>query len=157
MKKCILQVEDSADDARLLQLIFQKAGVSNHIITVPNGEEAVCYLKGEGAYADRTRFPMPGVLLIDLKLPGISGFDVLEWVKQQPSLKEILLVGLSGHDEISQIGRLYKLGARSFLTKPVNLAEIMNLIKAFTGHWTLVQSNELPINQTAPSATSPGA
>lgn len=139
MGKLILQVEDSVDDARLLQLAFQKAGVTNQIITVPNGEEAFCYFKGEGAYADRNKFPMPGVVLLDLKLPGTSGFDVLAWIKQQSSLKGILIVAISGHSEITQVKRAYALGANSFLTKPINEEDVVNLTNAFKGHWTFDQ------------------
>jgi CheY-like chemotaxis protein len=144
MRKPILQVEDSADDARLLQLAFQKAGVTNQIITVQDGEEALCYLNGEGACADRNRFPMPGVILLDLKLPGISGFDVLAWIKQQSSLKEILIVVISGHSEISQLNRAYSLGAHSFLTKPINGQDVANLTNAFKEHWTFDQHDQMP-------------
>lgn len=136
MTKPILQVEDSADDARLLELAFQKAGVTNQIITVQNGEEAICYLKGEGIYADRDKFPMPGVILLDLKLPGISGFEVLAWGKQQSYSKGILIVAISGHSEISQVNHAYSLGAHSFLTKPINEEDIVNLTKAFKPYWT---------------------
>jgi len=136
MKKPILQVEDSEDDARLLQLAFQKAGIINEIITIHSGDEAICYLKGEGAYADRATFPMPGVLLLDLKLPGTSGFEVLEWIKQQSSPPDTLLVAISGYSEMHNVNRAYKLGARSFLTKPINPEDIVNLTKAFGGYWS---------------------
>src|SRR5258706_12659640 len=117
MTQPILQVEDSEDDARFLQGVFQKAGVINPIITVKNGDEAICYLKGEGAYANRDKFPMPGVLLLDLRLKGTSGFDVLEWMRHQTNLKGILILVITGYHEIGQVNRAYALGAHSFLTK----------------------------------------
>ncbi len=137
MTKPILLVEDSDDDARLLSLVFRKAGITNQIITAPNGKEAIWYLKGEGAYADRDRFPMPDVVLLDLKLPGISGFDVLEWVIWQSSLRKILIIVISGHSEIFQVKLAYALGAHLFLTKPINEEDVANLTKAFKEYWTI--------------------
>jgi CheY-like chemotaxis protein len=139
MTKPILQVEDSHDDALFLQSVFQKAGVTNPIITVKNGDEAICYLKGEGAYVTRDKFPLPGVLLVDLRLPGTSGFDVLEWVMAQPNLKGILILAITGHHEMGHVSRAYALGAHSFLTKPIKEEDVANLTKAFKGYWTFRQ------------------
>ncbi|MDB6110547.1 MAG: response regulator receiver protein [Pedosphaera sp.] len=136
MTKPILQVEDSEDDARFLQGVFQKAGVINPIITVKNGDEAICYLKGVGAYANRDKFPVPSVLLVDLKLAGASGFDVLEWVSHQPNLNGMLTLVITGYHEIGQVNRAYVLGAHSFLTKPIKEEDVANLTKGFKGYWT---------------------
>ncbi len=136
----ILQVEDSGDDARLLSLAFQKAGVANPIITVQNGEEAIRYFKGEGPYADRKQFPLPKVLLLDLKLPGISGFDVLESLIKESLLRGVLIVVTSGHNEMFQMNRAYSLGASSFLTKPIHPEDVRNLAKAFKKYWICDQS-----------------
>lgn len=136
MAKLILQVEDSDDDARLLALAFAKAGIANQIITVSNGEEALCYFKGEGVYADRDKYPLPGVLLLDLKLPGINGFDLLEMLIKHSFAKEVFTVVISGHNEIFQVSRAYEMGAKSFLTKPIQQADVANLVKGFQGHWT---------------------
>jgi CheY-like chemotaxis protein len=137
MTKPILQVEDSEDDALLLKLAFRKIGVVNRIITVPNGDEAIGYLKGDGPYSDRDKFPRPGVVLVDLKLPGTDGFAVLDWIKHQPVQDSMLILAITGHHEIGQVNRAYSLGARSFLTKPVNAEDIANLVKGFPGYWTL--------------------
>jgi CheY-like chemotaxis protein len=139
MIKPILQVEDSDGDARLLELVFRKAGVTNQIITVPNGDEAICYFKGEGPYADRSKFPLPGVLLLDLKLPGTGGFEVLEWMKAHPAFKEMLILVITGQQELGQVNRAYALGARSFLTKPFNEQDVANITKAFGGYWSFRQ------------------
>lgn len=135
MAKPILQVEDSDDDARLLQLVFQKAGVTNEIITLNSGDEAIRYLKGEGAYTDRSQFPVPGVLLLDLKLPGTNGFEVLEWIKREALPIEMLMVAISGYSEIFTVNRAYQLGARSFLTKPIREQDVANLLNTFKGYW----------------------
>jgi CheY-like chemotaxis protein len=140
MRKLILQVEDSNDDARLLELTLSKVGVTNQLVTVQSGEEAVRYMKGEGIYADRARFPLPGVMLVDLKLPGISGFDMMELLIKESFLKAILVVVISGHGEVVQLNRAYSLGAQSFLTKPVKEVDVVNLIKAYPNPWALEQA-----------------
>src|SRR5579883_2465504 len=109
--KPILLAEDFPDDARILQTVLKKAGVLNPIFVVSDGAEALDYLKGEGFYADRTRFPLPAVLLLDLKMPKLDGFSVLEWCKAQPFLKDMLVVVLTGHREINAVNRAYSLGA----------------------------------------------
>jgi len=138
----ILQVEDSDNDARLLSLAFREAGVINPVITVPNAEQAICYFAGTGNYADRERFPLPGILLIDLKLPGMGGLDLLDLLTKQFSLKGVLLVVVSAYDEIFHVNRAYALGAQTFLSKPVQVQDITNMAKAFQGHWTFAQPRQ---------------
>jgi len=135
MMRPILLAEDSADDAMVIQSTLKKAGVLNPVFVVSDGANAVAYLKGAGFYADRDLFPLPGVFLLDLKMPGKDGFEVLEWWKTQPQLKHLLVVVLSGYHDIESIKRAYSLGARSFLTKPCTIQDIMNLRQAFTGSW----------------------
>src|SRR5690242_7442928 len=115
MAKPILLVEDSEEDAALLLRTLKRLGVANAVFALRSGEQAISYLKGEGIFADRERFPMPAVLLLDLKLTGINGFEVLKWLTTQPHLSALFVVVLSGHDEIGHIGRAYAHGARSFL------------------------------------------
>lgn len=110
---------------------FNKAGVTNPIITVPTGEEAILYFKAQGIYADRERFPLPRTLLLDLKLPGLSGFDVLEALINESLLKGVLIVVISAHTEVFQVRRAYSLGAHTFLTKPIHERDVVNLIRAF--------------------------
>lgn len=139
MRKPILQVEDSSDDARLTELGFRKAGVTNPIITLTSGEEAISYFRGEGIYADRKKFPIPAVLLIDIKLPGISGFELMEVLVKEAWHNGIVIVLTSGHDELYQLRRGYTLGAHTFLTKPVRDQDLINLIEAFPAFWSFEQ------------------
>jgi len=143
-KKPILLVEDSIEDAALLQRVLQRVGVANRLFTVPSAEEAIAYLEGSGQYSDRWRFPLPGVLLLDLRLPAASGFSVLEWLKIQADLNDILILVLSGQEEVRNVSRAYALGARSFLMKPVNQEEIANMVKGFPGFWELPGSPGTP-------------
>jgi CheY-like chemotaxis protein len=137
MKLTILQIEDSEEDAALLVKVFKRAGVKNPVVTLRNGDAAIRYLKGEGVYAARDRFPLPGILLVDLKLPGISGLELLEWVRDQPHLKDVLVLAISGYDELWRVKRAYASGARSFLTKPFIEEDVRNLVKVFSGYWVV--------------------
>ena len=133
--KTILLAEDLEDDAGIIQYIFKKAGVSNPVMVVPDGAEAIAYLGGDNHYADRAKFPLPVVLLLDLKMPKRSGFEVLEWCKTRPDLKDLLVIVLSGHHDLGAVNRAYALGAHSFLVKPCNVEDIRNLTKTFKGYW----------------------
>jgi len=141
MPKVVLLAEDSREDAESVQLALKGAGVANSIRVVADGEEAIAYLKGEGRFVDREKFPLPRVLFLDLKMPRAGGFEVLEWVRAQPSFKDLLIVVLTAYGGLNEIKRAYALGANSFLFKPGNPAEIKNLIKSFPEYWI----SEIPI------------
>jgi CheY-like chemotaxis protein len=148
MIRPILLAEDSEDDAILIQATLKKAEVHNPVLAVSNGAQAIAYLKGEKFYADRNLFPLPGVILLDLKMPHKNGFEVLEWWKNQPQLQDILIVVLSGYYDLESIRYAYSLGARSFLIKPCKVEDIINLRQAFSGAW----------NHSAPGTpTKPGS
>jgi CheY-like chemotaxis protein len=125
----ILLAEDFEADALLVQRLLKKAGVANPILVVPDGGEAIAYLNNDGPFRDRQKFPLPGVLLLDLKLPNKTGFEVLEWCRTQPHLKDLFIVVLSGHYEVREVNQAYQLGAHTFLTKPANQGNILNAIK----------------------------
>lgn len=135
MIKPILLAEDSEDDAILIQVTLKRAEVLNPVLAVSDGVQAVAYLKGDKFYADRNLFPLPGIILLDLKMPHKNGFEVLEWWKMQPHLKDILIVVLSGYYDLESIRYAYSLGARSFLIKPCKVEDIINLRQAFSGIW----------------------
>ena len=92
MVKPILQVEDDANDVFLLQHAMTKAGVENPIQVATDGQQAIDYLKGAGKYADREQFPLPCLVLLDLKLPYVMGLDVLRWIRQEPGMAAIVLI-----------------------------------------------------------------
>jgi CheY-like chemotaxis protein len=135
--KPILIAEDFEPDARLLEAILKRAGVVNPLFFVSNGNQAVAYLHGDGIYGDRKAFPFPGVLMLDLKMPEVGGFEVLEWCRSQPQLDPLLIVILSGYNELREVNRAYHLGAKTFLAKPPSEAEILEMIRAHPGPWNI--------------------
>jgi CheY-like chemotaxis protein len=133
--KVILLVDDSENDALLLSREFARAGLRNPIIWVSSGKKAIAYLKGEDEYANRDRSPFPSILLLDLNMPEVNGFDVLEWIGREPGLRNLLVIVLSGMDDTRSVQRAYALGANSYLTKPVNPYDLANMVNFFRGYW----------------------
>jgi CheY-like chemotaxis protein len=144
MTKPILLVEDSEADAQSFQLVLKQALVGNPVFVVGSGDEAIAFLQGEGAFANRELFPTPGIMFLDLNLPGTDGFDVLEWARGNSALDHILVVVLSGHHGAREVNHTYALGADSFLIKPCHPEDIQNLAKNFPEHWTFSTSMPLP-------------
>src|SRR3954462_10509509 len=133
VQNAILLADDSEDDEILLKRVLRLSGLANPVILVRDGEEAIAYLKGQGAYADREKHPLPKVLMLDLKMPRKDGFEVLQWVKAQPQLKDILVVVLTSSDRTEDMERSYQLGANSFLSKPCKVEDVQNLANGFPG------------------------
>ena len=106
-KLSILLAEDEQNDVFLIRRAFQKAQLLNPIRVVSDGHEAISYLRGDGKYADREQFPLPTLVLLDLKMPRLGGFDVIAWVRQQPGLKRLPLVVLTSSKEGPDINRAY--------------------------------------------------
>jgi CheY-like chemotaxis protein len=142
----ILLVEDSRPDALAIQVLLQSIGVQNPIVTVENGRQAMDYLAGVGAFSDREQYPFPGILLLDLRMPEVDGFDVLEWWHLQRGARDLLVIVLSARDDIRQMNYAYALGARSFLVKPCNASDVQNLINAFPEFWEITP--QLPAQGT---------
>jgi len=146
--KIILLVEDDPNDVLLIQRAFQKAGLHNSLKVVRNGDQAMEYLNGEDSYADRDRFPLPFLVLLDLKMPGTDGFEVLAWARSLPSLKRLLIVVLTSSNLQSDVDKAYDLGANSYLVKPVEFDDMVNLIQRFEAYWTEI--NRIPTPAKAP-------
>lgn len=132
----ILLAEDDPNDVLLIQRAFQKAGFQDVLKVVRDGEQAIQYLSGSGNYADRKRFPLPFLLLLDLKMPGTDGFEVLQWVRGDRDLKRLLVIVLTSSNLQSDVDRAYDLGANSYLVKPVEFQEMVNMIQRFEVYWT---------------------
>jgi CheY-like chemotaxis protein len=131
----ILIAEDNDDEILLIRRAFRKANIINPLHVVRDGEEAVAYLKGEGQYARRAEYPLPSLLLLDLKMPKKDGFDVLRWVRSQPGLSTLRVVVLTCSEDVRDVNRAYQLGANSFLVKPVDLSQFVELTIALQGYW----------------------
>ena len=138
----ILIVEDDPNDVLLIQRALKKANVTGPQQVVGDGDKAVAYLAGHGPYADRTQYPLPVMVLLDLKLPRRSGLEVLEWLRQQPGLKRLPVVMLTASREGKDINRAYDLGANSYLVKPVDLDPLVDMMKHVGVYWLAL--NEKP-------------
>ena len=131
----ILVAEDDPTDAYFFERAFRRAGLPVTLHFVRDGQEVLDYLQGEGQFADRTCHPLPQLLLLDLKMPRLDGFDVLEWVRKQPGMSGVLIVIFSSSEEPRDMNRAYGLGANSYLVKPHSMAELTALIGQFKKYW----------------------
>lgn len=139
----VLLVDDSVNDAKLMRAVFERAGFVEPLRSAQSADAAIAYLRGDGAYGDRAQFPLPTALLLDLNMPGKNGFEVLEWLREQPALRRLRVFILSASSRPQDIERAYDLGANSYLVKPRNLDGLMHLATSLVG-W-------LKLNHFAPS------
>ena len=139
----VLIVEDNPDDVLFIRRAFTKAKLDNRLRFAEDGEQAVAYLSGTGDYADRAAFPLPLLILLDLKLPRLSGLEFLEWLRvQQPTLRRIPVVVLTSSRESNDVNRAYELGASTYLAKPVSFDGLLELVKQLGMYWMMLA--ELP-------------
>lgn len=126
-ERLILLVEDNPDDVLLVCRAFQRAGVKHPLHSVPSGQEAIAYFKGDTPYGDRVTYPLPAMVLLDINMPGTDGFEVLRWLRRQPEFAQLCIVMLTTSDQIRDVNYAYSAGANSFLVKPLdfwNAAEL---------------------------------
>jgi CheY-like chemotaxis protein len=160
--KTILQVEDDPNDVFLLQHAMKKAGVANPIQVARDGQQAIDYLQGAGKFADRDEFPLPCLVLLDLKLPHVMGLDVLRWIRQESGIT-LVVVLLTASGEGRDIATAYRLGANGFLIKPSEASKLEDMVKAIRDFWlthnTLPQQSyrERAAARTSSRTTAPGA
>ena len=140
----MLLVEDDPNDILLIQRAFAKACLVNPLKVVRDGEEALNYLAGSGDFGDRGRFPLPSLILLDLKLPRKSGLEILQWLRQQPALKHIPVIVLTSSKESSDVSRAYDLGANSYLVKPVGFEGLLELVKSIGMYWMILNKTPEP-------------
>lgn len=131
----ILLVEDSPEDFETTERAFRKSGLRNPIFRCSDGEEALDYLFRRGQYADPAKSPRPGVILLDLNLPGTDGREVLSEIKEHPSLKQIPVVVLTTSRDERDVDACYKAGASSYIQKPVDLDGFIKAVERLNGYW----------------------
>lgn len=131
----IALVEDNEDDLFFMKRALKSADITNPLQVLSNGEMALDYLKGAGGYADRLLHPLPFLLLLDLKLPDMSGFEVLRWIKSKEGLPLLATIVLTTSGESRDIERAYELGANSFLVKPSGSEQLLDLVIALKQYW----------------------
>ncbi len=131
----ILAAEDETSDAMILKLAFQRANLPHPLVVVGNGQEAVDYLRGSGRHGDRSLYPLPGLIVLDLKMPRMNGFDVLEWLARQPECKEIPAVILSSSSDESDMRKARELGAREYFVKPHAFSDLIAIVQQLHTRW----------------------
>jgi CheY-like chemotaxis protein len=142
--RALLLVEDNEDDVFLMKRALKSARVVNPLLVVEDGQEALDYLGGAGKFADRDQYPLPAVVFLDLKLPFISGHEVLAWIRRQKEFESMVVIVLTSSNEASDLSRCYALGANSYLVKPPTPEQLDDLAKAFKWYW--LEYNQFEIN-----------
>jgi CheY-like chemotaxis protein len=143
----ILHVEDDSNDVLLLKHACDYAGVPLNVQTVDDGDQAIAYLSGTGKFADRKRFPFPALVLLDLRMPKMTGFELLDWMRGRGNLRKLPVVVLTSSQHELDIERAYVSGANSFLIKPVAFADLVLLVKMLCNYW--FDLNLLPLPRAA--------
>jgi CheY-like chemotaxis protein len=131
----ILLVEDSPDDAFFMKRAFKAAGIENPLQVIEDGQEAIDFFTGTGAYSNRRMFPLPGVVFLDLKLPQRSGFEILRTIRGQDSTCGLVVIVLTSSNQGVDIQEAYRLGATSFIVKPPTTDQLQAFAKAFKLFW----------------------
>lgn len=131
----VLLVDDDQNDVLLIQRAMKTAGLSYPVIFRHDGEEAIEYLSGRPPYSDRTKHPLPTLVLLDIKMPKMTGFDVLTWLQNQPGLAKIPVVILTASVREEDENEAEKLGAVGYRTKPVDFGELVKIIQDVDARW----------------------
>lgn len=143
MAQTILLVEDNPTDILFIQRAFREADLSGiSLQIIKDGDAAVLYLSGEGEYADRERYPLPVLILLDLKLPRRSGQEVLVWLRQQSDLKRLPVVILTSSRDMRDVNQAYDSGVNSYLVKPVGFSALLEILRTLNLYWLVL--NEKP-------------
>lgn len=148
-EKIILLVEDNPDDEALAIRALKKNNILNKVVVARDGQEALDYLMGQGEYQDLSPGSSPAVVLLDLKLPKVSGLEVLERVRNDRATKLLPIVVLTSSREEEDIIRSYELGANSYVRKPVDFTEFAEAVKQLGLYWLLI--NEAPGSKGSPA------
>lgn len=142
MNKIILLVEDNDDDAQLTLRALKKVGILNEVVLARDGFEALDYLFATGVHAERPLHALPQIVLLDLNLPSLSGLDVLKRIRDNPVTGLLPVVMLTSSKEEDDVMRSYRFGANSYVRKPVDFAEFVNVARSIGMYWLLL--NEVP-------------
>jgi CheY-like chemotaxis protein len=132
----LLIVEDNEDDIFFMERIFKQMGARCDLRFVRDGVEAVEYLSGKGQFEDRAKNPLPTIILMDLKMPRMNGFEVLEWMQKQPEIKLIPTIVVTSSTMQEDVTRAYRAGANAVMNKPVDKDSLLQMLKTFHLYWT---------------------
>jgi len=132
----LLIVEDNEDDIFFVERIFKQIGARCELRFARDGMEAIAYLSGQSPFNDRAKYPMPTIILMDLKMPRRNGFEVLEWMHNQPEIKLIPTIVVTSSTLQEDVTRAYRLGANAVMNKPVDKDSLLQMLKSFHIYWT---------------------
>ena len=144
----ILLVEDRGDDILLIQRAFHRAGLTYALQVVRDGDEAIEYLSGSGNFSNRLEYPLPWLVLLDLKMPRLDGFEVLKWLRSQAGFRSLIVVVLTSSDQMKDVNEAYRLGANSFMVKPLDFENAVGLAKLIDHYW--LKQNRFPESSRQP-------
>jgi CheY-like chemotaxis protein len=136
----ILIVDDREDDRLLLERMLRRVGVLNPVCSVSDGHQAIRYFNGNFPYCDRVQYPVPEILFLDLQMPMVSGREVLDWLHALEFTPRLFTFIYSDIQNVGQVKEFYRLGADSFLSKPIDEIELRNLITYIPAPWLLQES-----------------
>jgi CheY-like chemotaxis protein len=142
VKRTILHVEDDSNDVLLFQHACQRAGLGSNLQAVGDGAEAIAYLSGSDHFGDRLRHPLPDLVLLDLKLPRVNGFEVLDWMRKGDRFRRLPVVIFSSSSHEADVNRAYDAGANSFLLKPADFNALVDIATTIHHYWLAL--NEHP-------------
>jgi len=148
----ILIADDNEDDLLLIKRSLEKAGVVNPTQIARNGDEVIAYLAGKGKFANRDEYPFPALVLLDLKMPRTDGFDALRWIREQPGMKALPVIVLTSSENIRDVSATYELGANSFLVKPMDFENSVEIGKFINDYW--LRKNKAPSLPPSPKLSS---
>ena len=131
----VLHVDDDPNDTELLRAAARKAGVPFALHNAEDADQAIAYLTGKGVYSDRETYQIPALVLLDLKMPRATGFEVLKWIRQRSKLAQIPVVVLSGSELQDDIQEAYKVGANSYMVKPLGFDALVQLVRNINTAW----------------------
>ena len=127
--KAILVAEDSPDDALIFKTMFKRAALPYRLDMVEDGQQVIDWLSGKGDYADRTKFPLPDYVLLDLKMPVKTGFEALEWIRSQQAFRNLPVVILSSSDDDKDVRRAHQLGVTTYFVKSPQLQDVIQYLR----------------------------
>ena len=140
--RTVLLVDDSEDDIFLFQRAHVKAKADFNLRTAPSGRDAMNYLAGEGVFADKAAYPRPQLVVLDIKMPLVSGFDVLRWIRSTEAIKDLVVVMFSASMMESDLQKAYGLRANSYLVKPGDSLHLTQIVSLFEQYW--MNTNVVP-------------
>jgi CheY-like chemotaxis protein len=138
-KSPILFIEDDENDVRLFQAALTLKGVPNPVWTVADGQEAMDYILGEGTFSDRKRYPLPEMIITDIKMPRVNGLEFLRWLRTGSPLSDVPVVVVSASDLEADIRAAYELGANGYVRKPNTFEQLQNVVSLLVEYWNVCE------------------